>query len=115
MSNDFIPKPDRKRTQRQNAASHVYFKEAADLLNEQGVSVRVILDTLEVDFSKELVKAVWQAIGMRKFGTPHTSELTTRQLMDVYEEFNRAIGAEGCHMPFPTFESTDSYLNSFNQ
>lgn len=115
MSTEYTPKPDRKRTKRQNDASHVYFKEVADLLNEQGISVRVILETLEVDFSKELVKQIWQAIGMRKFGTPHTSELTTRQLMDVYEEFNRAIGAQGAHLAFPSFENTDSYLNSFNQ
>lgn len=94
------------RTKQQNKALHVYFKEVADLLNESGVPARVFLENLELDYTKEMIKDIWRKIAKKQYGKDGTSELTTKELQDIFEEFNRHLSQFGLHLPFPSF-STD--------
>jgi hypothetical protein len=102
MAKDAFDKPVTPRTAAQNRAMHVYFTEVADLLNESGLSVQVFLKDFEIDYSKEMIKGIWRAIAMKKYGKDSTADLTTQELQGVYEEFNRHTSKHGFHLPFPS-------------
>ena len=103
MSTDAFGKDARPRTKQQNKAMHKYFEEVADVLNENGIAQSVFLENLEVDYTKETIKDIWRAIVKKKFGKESTADLTTKELQDVFEEFNRHLAKFGLHIPFPSF------------
>lgn len=102
MERDAFNKPIKPRTPQQNKAMHVYFEEVADLLNESGISVQLFLKDFEIDYSKEMIKGIWRRIAEKKFGKESTADLTTRELQDIFEEFNRQVSKHGIHLPFPS-------------
>ena len=102
MSKDAFDKEVRPRTPQQNKAMHVYFEEVANELNESGLSVQAFLKDFEIDYSKEMIKGIWRRIALTKFGKDSTADLTTRELQDVFEEFNRQLSKHGFHIPFPS-------------
>lgn len=102
MAHDAFDKPIKPRTPQQNKAMHVYFTEIADILNESGISVQLFLKDFEIDYSKEMIKGIWRAIARSKFGKDSTADLTTKELQEVFEEFNRQVSKHGLHLPFPS-------------
>ena len=37
------------------------------------------------------------------------------EITEMYDEFNKILAAQGYHIPFPSQENTESYINSFVQ
>lgn len=103
-----------KRTRAQNRSLHKYFEEVSRELNNAGIDVKVLVARLRVDATPEMVKDIYRAIGSSKFGIKSTSELTTRQVNECYDEFNRLLSLEGLQINFPSYQETEGYLNSFN-
>jgi len=103
-----------KITNQQRKATHKYFEEVARELNNQGIDVQVLVKNLRVDATPEMIKNIYRAIGKEKFGITSTEELTTSQVTQCYEEMNRLLASEGCHIAFPSQENTEEYLKSFN-
>ena len=98
---------EKSRTTQQNKALHKWCEELARELNERGLTFKkVVKESFDLDWNKDMVKRVfWQSLAKAKFQTEHTSELTTTQLQDIYEEINRILSApkfDGIHMPFPS-------------
>lgn len=110
-----LSKEQKKRTIRQNSAIHLWFNELSRELNNAGVDVKVMVSKLRVDCTPEMCKDIFRAIGKEKYGITSTKELTTKQVQDCYEEFNRLLATEGIHLNFPTYQDSESYLNSFVQ
>ena len=104
-----------KRTIKQNKALHKFFQEVSAELNNQGVDVRVMVKNLRVDSTPEMVKDIFRAIGKEKYGINSTTELTTRQVNDCFDEFNRMLAAEDIYIPFPSYQESEEYLKSFNE
>lgn len=90
------------RTDKQNRSLHKFCELLSETLNEAGISQRVLLEGLEIDNSPESVKAVFRAMGKAKYGKDSTAKLTTKEVMDIYEEFNRHTSKIGIHVPFPS-------------
>lgn len=103
MSTDAFGKDVRPRSAQQNKAMHKYFEEVANTLNETGISQAVFFADFEADYTKETIKNAWRAIAKRKFGKDSTADFTTKELQEVFEEFNRHIAKFGIHIPFPSF------------
>ena len=104
-----------KRTINQNKSLHKYFQEVSNELNNHGVDVKVLVENLRVDATPHLVKDIFRAIGKTKFGATSTSELTTTQVNECYDEFNRMLSSVDISIPFPSYTETDEYLKSFNE
>lgn len=104
-----------KRTARQNRILHKYFEEVSRELNNSGVDVRVMVKNLRVDATPEMVKDIYRAIGKAKFGITSTAELTTKQVNDCYDEFNRLLSLEGLAINFPSYTDSDEYLSGYIQ
>lgn len=104
-----------KRTLRQNRACHKWFEELSRELNNQGVDFRAMVKNLRVDATPELVKSVFRTIGTVKFGKLSTADLTTKEINECYDEFNRLLALEGIHISFPSYQDTDEYLSSYEE
>lgn len=92
------------RTTRQNKALHRYCQEVAKELNDAGVSVEAFVKNIQADFSMETVKMMWRAFAKAKYGKDSTTELTTKQINEIYDECNRHIAQFGIHVAFPSQE-----------
>ena len=91
-----------KRTIKQNSSIHVYFEEVARELNNSGIDMRVLVKNLQVSHTKESVKGIWKAICEAKYGKKSTTELTSKEIDEVYDEFNRLLAEHGIHIAFPS-------------
>lgn len=107
-------KEERLRTQLQNKALHEWCQQLADTCNEIGITQAVLLQGLEVNNSMESVKAVFRAMGKAKFGKASTAQLTTKEVMDIYEEFNRHTAKIGIHIPWPSSDR-ESFDNTYSK
>jgi hypothetical protein len=99
-----------QRTDLQNKAIHVYFQQVADELNAAGIPYKLLIEGAEITNTAETIKSLFRLIGGAKFRKYSTSELTTKQLMEVYEDFNQILAGKGVHVDFPSNE-----INSFNK
>lgn len=100
----------KNRTDLQNRSLHKWCQMVADELNDCGISYKMLLDGLEIDQTMETIKGLFRLIAGAKFGVKSTTQLTTKQLSDTFEEFNRHLSTKGIHIPWPSNEE-----NSFNQ
>lgn len=98
------PKP---RTKQQNKALHVLFQLLADTLNDNGLDMKKTLKP-EVDIPWTAIAAkefLWRPIQRAQLGKQSTTELTTKEIDEVFETINRHLGEKfGVHVPFPSIE-----------
>lgn len=94
-------KEENKRTDRQSRAMHKYFEEVATELNNAGIDMRILVKNLQVSHTKDSIKGVWKAIAEAKYGKKSTTELTTKEVDEVFDEFNRLLSEHGIHISFP--------------
>lgn len=104
-----------KRTITQNKSLHKYFEEVSRELNNHGVDVKVLVSNLRVDATPEMVKSIFRTIGKEKFGIISTAELTTKQVNECFDEFNRLLSNVDISISFPSYTESEEYLNSFNE
>lgn len=93
------------RTSQQNRALHKWFIELSETLNEIGMEQQLTIGTIDVPWTPELVKSMYKKIARAQFDKGHTSELTTKELMQVSETLNRVLADKGIHVDFPSIES----------
>lgn len=94
----------KQRTNAQNRSLHKYCSELATELNNAGVSVAVFMENIEADHTMESVKELWRAFARAKYGKSSTTELTKKEINDIYEEVNRHVAQFGIHISFPSNE-----------
>lgn len=90
-----------KRTAKQNNSIHLWFEEVARELNDRGIDMRVLVKDLQVTHTKESVKGIWKAIGEAKYGKDSTTQLTSKEIDEIYDEMNRLLAMHDIHIPFP--------------
>lgn len=93
-----------QRTNAQNRSLHKYCTELANELNGAGVSMQAFIKDIQADHTMESVKSLWRAFAKAKYGKESTTELTRREINEVYEEVNRHIAQFGIYMSFPSNE-----------
>jgi hypothetical protein len=106
--------PTKQRTATQNKAMHKGFQQIADCLVENGKSLNVIIENLEVRPTEHNIKDVFRAIAKEKYGIVSTSELTTKQVDEVWEELVLSVGkVTGIFIEFPSYQNTHEYMQSY--
>ena len=96
-----------KRTLNQNSALHLYLERIAEQLNDAGYDLRKVIQ-LPVRFTQESVKEnMLKPVMNAMFPDKHsTTELTTKELTELYETFNAALSDRlGVGCEFPSYES----------
>jgi len=98
---------DRQRTIQQNKSLHKFCDELAKEANNHGVSMKAVVQDLQVDWSMESVKSIVHAISKAKYGKTSTADLTTKELSDCCEEVQKIFLEQGVHVEFPSFENKE--------
>lgn len=96
-----------KRTQQQNKAIHKYCANLAQALNLAGLDMKQVLKPhIEIPWSPATVKDfLWRPIQRIQFQKESTTELTTKEVSDVWETVNRHLSERfNMTVPFPSIE-----------
>lgn len=95
------------RTLQQNKAIHVLFNLIAKELNDSGNDMRRTLkETVDIPWTGANVKEfLWRPVQKAQLVKSSTTELTTKEIDEVFETLNRFLGERtGVHIPFPSIE-----------
>jgi hypothetical protein len=81
------------------------FELLADALNESGYDVKTVIKA-DVPWTKENVKeCLWKPLQEAQLGKKSTTELTTKEIDQVYETLNRTLSGAGIrYVPFPSIQ-----------
>ena len=93
-----------KITKKQRGAIHVYFDELSQELLNSGCDFKVMLQDVNVSPTPDILKGVYRKMATTKFGVKSTEELTTKQVVEVWEDYNLWLSNYGVHIPFPSQE-----------
>ena len=94
---------EKQRSLAQNRCLHAYCDDIAREATNAGIEVQAFVKNTGASITPALVKEIWRAIGKVKFGKEHTSELTTKEFIEVYEEVNKHISQWGLEVSFPSW------------
>ena len=97
-----------KRTLQQNQALFRFFDLLASTLNAENLTVDVILRA-DTQWNKERVlELLWRPLQKSMIGKESTTKLTTKELTEVYDTLNKALGEKlGIHVSFPSYEQEE--------
>ena len=96
-----------QRSGQQNKALHKYCQMVADEMNAAGYDAQTVI-SLPISLTPEIVKECIFKVIMKALYPDKTSttELSTTEIQDVYENMNNATGQKfGISMDFPSEES----------
>ena len=96
-----------KRTQRQNKALHLLFGMLADELNDSGLDMKKVLKPgVDIPWTKSSIKEyIWRPIQEVQLSKKSTTDLTTKEIDEVFETINRHLGEKfGVYVPFPSID-----------
>lgn len=92
------------RTALQNNSLHLLYKQTADKLNNAGYDVKTSIPD-GVDWNMLSVKEqIWKELQRAVLRTDSTAQLTTTEVGEVFEEFNRFLATKKIHVPFPSVD-----------
>jgi hypothetical protein len=102
-----IGKKVNRRTDQQNKALHKFFELVSDEMNEQGIGISTIMDSLKegVDIfpTPEFIKEVWRLFQKALLKKESTTQLTTDEIDKIYELFTKWLGEKfGIYIQFPS-------------
>jgi tRNA A37 threonylcarbamoyltransferase TsaD len=100
-------KIEKQRSLAQNRSLHKFCTELADEANNHGISMKAVIQDLQVDWSMEGVKSIIHAISKAKYQKTSTADLTTKELSDCCKEVQKIFLEQGIHVEFPSFEENE--------
>jgi hypothetical protein len=99
---------DKPRTNKQNKALHLMFTHLAQELNDAGLDMRKTLKPgVDIPWNGKTIKDyLWRPIQKAQLGKESTTELTTKEIDQVFEVICRHLGEKfGITIEFPSIES----------
>ena len=98
--------PKTQRSYLQNRSLHKYLTQIAETLSDAGLDMRVVVK-LPIKPTLENVKEeLWRPVMSAMYpDIKSTTQLSTKQMTEVYEVFNAAMGERlGVSLPWPSIE-----------
>ena len=98
----------KQRTESQNKALHLYFTKLAEMLNDAGLDMRKVLKpSISIPWTPQTIKEnLWKPIMEFQLQKSSTTEMTTKDINEVYDVINRHLGEQfGISIEFPSQES----------
>jgi len=103
-----MDKEVKQRTLTQNRALHLMYDHLAKTLNDAGYDMkRTLKQDVDIPWNTITVKEyLWKPIQNAQLGKESTTELTTKEIDEVFETLNRHLGDKlGVHVIFPSIDS----------
>ena len=101
-----------KRTNQQNKALHKLYELYAEELNLAGLDMKAVLKPeVDIPWNRDSVKEhLWRPVQEAMLHKKSTTELTTKEIDQVFDVINRHIGEKfGLTVPFPSIEALINY------
>ena len=101
-------KEEKQRTELQNRSLHLYFTQLAEELNNSGYDMKKVLKpSVDIPWnSKSIKEFLFRPIMKIQTGKSSTTELTTKEIDEIYDVINRHIGEKfGIHVEWPSLDS----------
>lgn len=97
---------ENQRTIQQNKALHKFFSMLATELNDAGLDMKKVLKPeVEIPWTPATIKEhLWKPVQNAMLLKRSTTEMTTKDVTDVYEVLIRHLGKLGIYVEFPSNE-----------
>lgn len=96
--------PTKYRSNKQNNALHLMFENIADELNDSGMYIGQVI-RLDARWNKERVKElIWKPTQEVLHKKKSTTQLTTKEIDEVFEVIHQALASKGIQIVFPSIE-----------
>jgi len=92
----------------QRKSMHLLFTFVAKEYDAAGYGLMKLLEefpTIDVPVNSKHVKEIWRAAQLEHTGKESTNDLTTQEINEVFDIFNRHVALAGIHVPFPSLET----------
>ena len=104
-----------QRTLKQNDALHLHFRQIADRLADQGITVPMFLEALEkkgidVPMSETFIKAFWKVLQKAQLGKKSTTEHNRIDINDIEDTLN-LFTSENFGVALPQFPSIQGLID----
>lgn len=99
---------NKKRSEQQNKALHLFFKLLSEELNDAGLYINLVLSKdIEHPWSDKLIKElIWRPVMKSYVGKESTADLNTDDINKIYDVINKHLGEKFLtHVPFPSMET----------
>jgi len=98
-------KEEKLRTTKQNAALHKMFEDMATILNDKGLYIGQVIK-VEAPWNKDRIKElIWREVQKKMTGKQSTTELTTKEIDQIFETIHLALATKGIDIVFPSIQS----------
>lgn len=97
-------KENKIRTLQQSKALHLYFTQLAEELNNSGLDMRKVLKpSISIPWTPQTIKEnLWKPVMEFQLQKSSTTEMTTKDINEVYDTINRHLGEQfGITVEFP--------------
>jgi ssDNA-specific exonuclease RecJ len=85
-------KAEKPRTNKQNNSLHKYCRLMSNAMNSAEITQTLLFDSFkDMPTTEHSVKQAFQRVALSLYDTSETHTLTTKQMMDVYETFDKHI------------------------
>lgn len=105
---------EKQRTSQQRKALQVWCRELARESQAQGLSARVIMEKIQIDWTEDMVKAMVRNIGEAMTGKKSTADLTTIELTNACREVDKIFLERGINISFPNLEEQE-FINHYSK
>ena len=101
-----MEKTEKQRTLLQNKCLHKFFTDVANAAQTNNLTMQQILaQSIELEPTPALIKELWRQIQIAMFCKASTKELSSKEVQEVYEVFNRFLGEKlQIHVSWPSNE-----------
>ena len=98
-------KEDKQRTLTQNRALHLMFEQMATTLNEGGQYIGQVIK-IDAPWNAYRVKElIWREVQKKMTGKESTTQITTKEIDEIFEVIHLALANKGIEIQFPSIET----------
>ena len=93
------------RTTKQNKALHLFFSQLADELNDRGQYISKVI-RIDAPWDGARVKElIWREVQKKMTGKESTTQLTTKEINEIFEAIHLALANKGIEIQWPAIET----------
>lgn len=106
-------KSEEKRTEKQNDAYWLLLEQVSGEMISQGISLKSLLEVLDITPTKESLHLIFKEILFRKFNKKSTTKMTKNEMSECLDDFLLGINQTGMEVYFPD-ENRNNLLDYYN-
>ena len=95
----------KQRTTTQNAALHLMFEQMATELNKGGQYINMVIKADAPWNAYRVKELIWREVQKKMTGKESTTQITTKEIDEIFEVIHLALANKGIQIVFPSIET----------